>query len=197
MREIFTQKLQTRLAQSQMPLQGDSHYPPLAQLRAAAVLIPIVCYPEQWQVILTQRTAHLHHHANQISFPGGQVDPEDTDAIATALRETHEEIGLAHTTIEVIGQLPRYCTITGFAITPVIGLITPPYQLQLDAFEVAQAFEVPLDFLLDARHYQRHAYTQANRQGHYWAVPYQDKFIWGATAGMLHHLLEYLADPTD
>ena len=96
--------------------------------------------------------------------------------------------------IQVLGQLPLYCTATGFAITPIVGLINPPYQLQLDAFEVAQAFEVPLDFLLEARHYQRHPYTQANRQGHYWAVPYQDKFIWGATAGMLRSLRHYLCD---
>ena len=164
------------------------------ELTPAAVLFPIVRREEGDTVLLTQRTAHLKDHPGQISFPGGRVEPEDGSAVDTALRETLEEIGLAEEHVEVIGFLPEYRTGTGFRVTPVVGLVTPPFAITPDPFEVAEVFEVPLDFLLDPANHQRHSvhYRGALRQ--YYAMPYQDYFIWGATAGMIHSLFERLAD---
>ena len=118
-------------------------------LTPAAVLFPIVLRDNGQTVLLTQRTAHLKDHAGQISFPGGRVEAEDESPIHTALRETEEEIGLARKHVEVLGFLPEYRTGTGFRVTPVVALVTPPFELALDPFEVAEAFEVPLAFLLD------------------------------------------------
>lgn len=164
------------------------------ELTPAAVLFPIVRREEGDTVLLTQRTAHLKDHPGQISFPGGRVEPEDGSAVDTALRETLEEIGLAEEHVEVIGFLPEYRTGTGFRVTPVVGLVTPPFAITPDPFEVAEVFEVPLDFLLDPANHQRHSvhYRGALRQ--YYAMPYQDYFIWGATAGMIHSLFERLVD---
>lgn len=155
-------------------------------LTAAAVLIPIVLHPDGANVLLTQRTAHLTHHAGQISFPGGRVEDGDEDLISTALRESHEEVGLVPARVEVLGLLPEYRTVTGFAITPVVGVTAAPLELTLDSFEVAEAFEVPLGFLLDLGNYQRHQIMYQGRPREYFAVPYRDHFIWGATAGILH-----------
>lgn len=164
------------------------------ELTPAAVLFPIVRREEGDTVLLTQRTAHLKDHPGQISFPGGRVEPEDGSAVDTALRETLEEIGLAEEHVEIIGFLPEYRTGTGFRVTPVVGLVTPPFAITPDPFEVAEVFEVPLDFLLDPANHQRHSvhYRGALRQ--YYAMPYQDYFIWGATAGMIHSLFERLAE---
>lgn len=164
------------------------------ELTPAAVLFPIVRREEGDTVLLTQRTAHLKDHPGQISFPGGRVEPEDGSAVDTALRETLEEIGLAEEHVEVIGFLPEYRTGTGFRVTPVVGLVTPPFAITPDPFEVAEVFEVPLDFLLNPANHQRHSvhYRGALRQ--YYAMPYQDYFIWGATAGMIHSLFERLAE---
>ena len=115
----------------------------------AAVLFPIVQRPQGHTVLLTQRTDHLRDHAGQVSFPGGRVDAVDVSPQATALRETQEEIGLSPSHIEIFGYLPQYYTGTGFVVTPVVGLLTPPFELQPDPFEVAEIFEVPLSFLLD------------------------------------------------
>lgn len=155
---------------------------------AAAVLVPLVNRPEGTTVLLTQRTAHLNQHAGQISFPGGRVDPDDTDRIDTALRETAEEIGLGRTQIEPLGILPDYDIPTGFRVTPVVGWIEPPFDLTLDPFEVADVFEVPAAFLLDRSNYQRHEGVRDGRVRHYYAVPYESRHIWGATAGMLFSL---------
>jgi len=144
-------------------------------------------------VLLTQRTAHLANHAGQISFPGGRMEEEDTDAIETALRETEEEIGLDRRHVELLGFLDPYVTITGFLVTPVVGLVTPPFELTLDSFEVAEAFEVPLAFLLDRANHQRHFRTTPQGQKrYYWAMPFEERYIWGATAGMLVNLSEVL-----
>ena len=143
-------------------------------------------------MLLTKRTAHLRDHAGQISFPGGRVDPADASPIHTALRETSEEIGLAEEHVEVIGFLPEYRTGTGFRVTPVVGLVTPPFEVSPDPFEVAEVFEVPLAFLLDPANHQRHSlhYRGALRQ--YFAMPYGEYFIWGATAGMIRSLIDRL-----
>jgi 8-oxo-dGTP pyrophosphatase MutT (NUDIX family) len=161
-------------------------------LTPAAVLFPIVLRDEGHTVLLTQRTAHLRDHAGQISFPGGRVEEEDPSPVATALRETEEEIGLARAHVEILGYLPEYRTGTGFRVTPVVALVKPPFELALDAFEVAEAFEVPLSFLLDPANHQRHSLHYRGALRHFFAMPYGDYFIWGATAGMIRSLTERL-----
>lgn len=158
---------------------------PSGPLRPAAVLVPIVLREAEPTVLLTRRTDHLHHHPGQVSFPGGRVEEHDTSPIETALRETEEEINLHRAHVELLGCLPQYQTGTGFDITPVVGLVTPPFDLQLDPFEVAEVFEVPLSFLLDASNHQRHSAMIRGARREYYAMPYGGYFIWGATAGML------------
>ena len=162
------------------------------ELTPAAVLFPIVLRADRPTVLLTQRTAHLKDHAGQISFPGGRVEAHDATPMDTALRETEEEIGLSRERVEILGFLPEYRTGTGFRVTPVVALVHPPYSLRLDPVEVAEAFEVPLAFLLDAANHKRHSiyYRGAMRQFH--AMPYGDYFIWGATAGMIRVLFDRL-----
>jgi 8-oxo-dGTP pyrophosphatase MutT (NUDIX family) len=166
---------------------GDAHIP-------AAVLVPLVLRVDAASVLLTRRTDHLHHHPGQISFPGGRVEKEDVSAVATALRETKEEIGLGADRVELIGALPDYFTGTGFRITPVVGLVHPPFELTLDAFEVAEAFEVPLSHFLDPANHLRHSLKVEGRTRHFHAMPYGDYYIWGATAGMLMSLVQVLTE---
>ena len=161
-------------------------------LTPAAVLFPIVQRDDGPTVLLTQRTAHLKDHGGQISFPGGRVETEDQTPVHTALRETEEEIGLAREHVEVLGFLPEYRTGTGFRVTPVVALVTPPFDLALDPFEVAEAFEVPLAFLLDPANHKRHSLHYRGALRHFFAMPYGDYFIWGATAGMIRSLTERL-----
>src|SRR6056297_1110083 len=130
---------------------------PDGPLRPAAVLVPLVDRADGLTVLLTERTAHLHAHAGQISFPGGAFEPGDADAVAAALRETEEEVGLAPEQVEVVGRLDTYVTRTGFEVTPVVGLVRPPVLLRPDPFEVADVFEVPLDFILDPARPERHS----------------------------------------
>lgn len=164
------------------------------RLTPASVLVPLVAHSDHMSLLLTKRTAHLHDHAGQISFPGGREDPEDQDAIATALRETEEEIGLSRAHIEVIGTLPLYLTGTGFQVTPVVALVHPPFDLQPDSFEVAEIFEVPLDYLMHGANHERRSAEFPNRPGRrtFYAMPYERHFIWGATAGMLRNLYHFL-----
>jgi len=154
----------------------------------AAVLVPLVNRPEGVQLLLTQRTAHLRDHAGQISFPGGRVEPDDPDREATALRETEEEIGLARNRIALLGRLPGYEIPSGFRIVPVVGWVEPPFVLKPDDFEVADIFEAPLAHFLDPANYQRREYHFRGRHRHYLAIPYEGRYIWGATAGMLYSL---------
>lgn len=161
-------------------------------LTPAAVLFPIVLRDGGHTVLLTQRTAHLRDHAGQISFPGGRVEAEDVSPSHTALRETEEEIGLARERIEILGFLPEYRTGTGFRVTPVVALVHPPFELRADPFEVAEVFEVPLAFLLDPANHQRHSMHYRGALRNYFAMPYGEYFIWGATAGMIRSLAERL-----
>lgn len=161
-------------------------------LKPAAVLVPLVVRDEGLSVLLTRRTDHLHHHPGQISFPGGRMEPDDGSPEITALRETEEEIGLARRHVELIGRLPQYHTITGFAVTPVLAAVWPPFELELDSFEVAEAFEVPLAFLLDPRNHRRDSLVHEERVRHYHAMQYRQYYIWGATAGMLIGLYRLL-----
>jgi 8-oxo-dGTP pyrophosphatase MutT (NUDIX family) len=169
-----------------------SFIPEGARATEAAVLVPIVNRDGALQVLLTQRTSHLSAHAGQISFPGGRVEAEDSGREDTALRETEEEIGLARTRIMLVGRLPVYEIPSGFRITPIVGWIEPPFDLTLDPFEVASVFEAPLEHFIDAARYQRREYRFKGRHRHYMAIPYQGRYIWGATAGMLYSLARML-----
>lgn len=178
-------------------LRGDGRVAPGDRAPTeAAVLVPLVQRPDGLHVLLTRRTDHLHDHAGQISFPGGRRDEGDADAVATALRETQEEIGLEQRHIEIIGQLPAYTTITRYVVTPVVALVQPPFELQLDSFEVAEAFEVPLPFLMNPGHHQRHVFEWAGEHRQFLSMPWHDGqreyFIWGATAAMLRNFYRFL-----
>jgi len=165
--------------------------------RPAAVLVPIVLHAEAPTVLLTRRTAHLKDHSGQISFPGGRAEPHDPGPEGTALREAEEEIGLPVERVEVLGRLSEYHTRTDFRVTPVVGLVSPPFELRLDAREVAEVFEVPLAFLLDPANHQRHTREFQGRMVPFFAIPYRDYYIWGATAGMLVNLYRHLAGPAE
>jgi 8-oxo-dGTP pyrophosphatase MutT (NUDIX family) len=159
--------------------------------RPAAVLAPIVKRASGWTMLFTERSHETPAHPGQISFPGGRV-AGDESALDTALRETEEEIGLARAFIEPIGAWDRYDTITGFRVTPIVGLVEPGFALTLNPREVASVFEAPLDFLMDpANHEKRDAQWQG-RTRYYYAMPYEGRFIWGATAGMIRALYERL-----
>jgi 8-oxo-dGTP pyrophosphatase MutT (NUDIX family) len=166
--------------------------PPSAALRPAAVLVLLIDRAEGMSVLLTQRTAHLSAHAGQISFPGGRKEESDADAIATALRETEEEVGLPRDKVSVLGQLDTYVTGTGFEITPIVGIIESDYTLTIDPYEVAEAFEVPLSYILDRRNHNRQERESAGRVRVFYVLPYEGRNIWGATAGMLVNLADVL-----
>lgn len=160
----------------------------MTRLTPAAVLVPLVARPRGLQVLLTQRTDHLADHAGQVSFPGGRRERGDASLIDTALRETHEEIGLAEDFIEIVGLLDDYETGTGFRVRPVVSFISEGFSLDLDRFEVADAFEVPLDYLFDPANQQTRSREFNGRRRNYYVFEYRNRVIWGATAGMLMNL---------
>ena len=181
---------------------GDSRAGAERTAAAAAVLVPLVQRADGLHVLLTRRTDHLRDHAGQISFPGGRSEAFDAGPAATALREAAEEVGLMPDCVEVIGVLPTYTTVTHFVVTPVVALITPPFALHLDPFEVAEAFEVPLLHLMSPLRHQRHQIELEGRQRQFLSMPWQavaadgaprDYFIWGATAAMLRNLYGFIA----
>jgi 8-oxo-dGTP pyrophosphatase MutT (NUDIX family) len=171
--------------------------------RVAAVLVPLVVRDGGLTVLLTQRADHLSTHAGQISFPGGGREPQDADAVATALREAQEEVSLPPERAEVIGELPDYLTATGFRVTPVIALIHPPFELHADTLEVADIFEVPFAFLMNPANHQTRIFRwnegEFRGERRFFAMPYSPSenaapyFIWGATAGMLRNFYRFLA----
>ena len=160
--------------------------------RPAAVLVPLIAHDAGLTILLTQRTQHLTHHAGQVSFPGGRAEAQDNGPVATALRETREEVGLAPEQVEILDFLDRYQTVTGFMVTPVVGLIRPPLALQPDPQEVDEIFEVPLEFFLDRANHQRHSRVFKGQRRYYYAIPYGDHYIWGATAAMLVSFVQTL-----
>jgi 8-oxo-dGTP pyrophosphatase MutT (NUDIX family) len=163
----------------------------------ASVLIPLV-QRERLTVLLTLRPMHMNSHSGQIAFPGGKADPQDVDAVATALREAQEEVGLEPQYVEVIGTLPIYTTGSAFIVTPVVALVKPGFTLQPNADEVADVFEVPLDFLMDPANHRHHVVDWAGEQRSWLSMPYVDgsteRFIWGATAGILRNFYRFLLD---
>lgn len=167
---------------------------PVTVLREAAVLVPIVERPEGLTMMLTQRTDHLDHHPGQISFPGGHIEDNDASPEDAALREAEEEVGLERTHVEIIGRLDQYVTRTGFSITPIVGLIDPSHSVSADEFEVADIFEVPLAFLLDANNHRRDSRIYKGTKREFYAMPFGDYYIWGATAGMIRNLYDVLIE---
>jgi 8-oxo-dGTP pyrophosphatase MutT (NUDIX family) len=161
----------------------------------ASVLIPVVLR-ERPTVLLTQRTAHLSSHSGQIAFPGGKQDSTDADLVATALREAHEEVGLQAEFVQVLGTLPVYVTGSAFIITPVVGLVQNGFSLTPNAYEVDDVFEVPLEFLMNPANHRRHSFLADGVQREWISMPYGDgpdeRYIWGATAGMLRNLYRFL-----
>ncbi|MGE3474539.1 MAG: CoA pyrophosphatase [Rhodospirillaceae bacterium] len=159
----------------------------------AAVLVPLIEHRGGFTILFTQRTAGLKAHGGQISFPGGRVEPGDADAVAAALRESREEVGLASGEVEVLGRLDPYVTVTGYEVIPIVGAVRPPLRVKADPVEVAEIFEVPLSFFLDPVNHQRHSRVADGVTRAYYAMPYGDRYIWGATAGMLLNLYDVLA----
>jgi 8-oxo-dGTP pyrophosphatase MutT (NUDIX family) len=157
--------------------------------RPAAVLIPVVDHAEPG-VLLTTRTSDLPSHASQIAFPGGKIDPTDASPLAAALREADEEIGLDHALIEPIGYLDLYLTFSGFRILPVVARVIPNYELRINASEVADAFEVPLAFVMDAANHKKASRDWKGVTRHYYEMPFGERYIWGVTAGILRNLYE-------
>ncbi len=171
---------------------GDQGAEAVGSVRPAAVLCGLVPRAAGLGVVLTRRAAHLRNHAGQISFPGGRLDPGDPDALAAALRESQEEIGLAAGQVRVLGELDSYLTITGFRVRPFVGIVDPRFEAQPDRAEVDLVFEAPLDFLMDPVNRQRSSYMRGAERRHYWAMPWDGHYIWGATAAMLKGLSDRL-----
>jgi len=203
---ITAATLRERLAGTRMPQDptevvmppGSERWPTgmrellLQSLKPAGVLIPVIERAASLSVLLTQRSAELKHHAGQISFPGGRMEEADADILATALRETHEEVGIAPRQVSVIGYLPPMPTVTGYAVTAVVGLVSVAEELVIDTSEVEYAFEVPLSFLLDRRNQQPVEHEFHGRRISMIEFVYDDQHIWGATAHMLMQLGKYL-----
>mgnify|MGYP001235193070 CR=1 FL=1 len=176
-------------------VRGDhdlNDFTPRLKNRDAAVLVPILVHDDQLHILFTKRTDHLKNHPGQISFPGGRLEEQDHSLLDAALRETEEEVGLPRAYVKIIGQLNRYITRTGFSITPYVGLIKTPFPVAPDVFEVDDIFDVPLDFFLNKANHQKCSRHFEGKKRYFWAMPYQKRFIWGATAGMLKNLSEIL-----
>lgn len=203
----ITQALRAPLELAEIPTAfadhraGDHELNPGAQplragaLQPAAVLVPVVLRADGLQVLLTRRTEGLRHHSGQISFPGGKIERGDATVIACALRETREEVGIDPAFVDILGALDLYVTVTGFAVTPVVGLLSPGFSMAPDRTEVAEVFEVPLQFALDpVNHILGHGVFNGIRR-QWWSISYNDYYIWGATAGILRNLYRRLDSP--
>ncbi|MES2354117.1 MAG: CoA pyrophosphatase [Pseudomonadota bacterium] len=192
---LISERLQAWLKRPPLPTGEEdvTHFSQI-ELTPAAVLIPIISREDGLTVLFTQRTSHLTDHAGQISFPGGRAEPEDATMEETALRETEEEIGLPRSYVTLLGHLPEYITRTGFRVTPVVGWAEPGFSLTLDSFEVDEVFEVPLAFLLNPANHQYKSMMWEGQERYFYAMPYQSRNIWGATASMLRSLYMALTD---
>jgi 8-oxo-dGTP pyrophosphatase MutT (NUDIX family) len=156
--------------------------------------VPLVQRPDGLSVLFTERASHLRRHPGQISFPGGRIDAGDADPVAAALRETEEEIGLSREHIKVLGYLPPHLVLTGYSIVPVVGFVRPGFTLTLNAGEVADVFETPLTHLLDPAHHEQRERQVGNITARVYDIPYGERRIWGATAGIVMSLYRLLQD---
>lgn len=163
--------------------------------KPAAVLVPVVLRQGEAMVLFTQRAPGLRDHSGQIAFPGGKIDRTDASALATALREAQEEIGLEPSLVTPIGYLDAYLSSSNYIVMPVVGLVTPVFQLSLNRAEVADVFEVPLRFLMDPENHELHAREWKGRLRQYYAIPFGERYIWGVTAGIVRNLYERLYAP--
>ncbi|STQ90504.1 CoA pyrophosphatase [Iodobacter fluviatilis] len=177
--------LQSKLDAATHITAGDLGGEVMPESRKAAVLIPLVLHPDGPTVLFTERAAHLSTHAGQVSFPGGAYETQDADLIATALRETQEEIGLSPERVAVMGSLAEYFTISRFRVTPVVGVLQPGFDLMPDPDEVADVFELPLSVLLDTRRFERRMIERNGQRGFTHFLEHDGRVVWGATAGML------------
>ncbi len=166
--------------------------PPGIKPKPAAVLVPIVLRAGEPTVLLTQRTDTLSSHAGQVAFPGGRIDATDRDAVDAALREAEEEIGLARAFVEPLGFLDTYVTVTAFHVVPVVAMVQPGFVVTPHAGEVSAVFEVPLRFLMTAANHEKHSRQWQGVERHYYAMPFEERYIWGATAGMIRNLYDRL-----
>jgi 8-oxo-dGTP pyrophosphatase MutT (NUDIX family) len=171
---------------------GNPMIPAGVAPKPAAVLVPIVLRDPEPTMLLTQRTDHLSSHAGQVAFPGGRIDESDVDAVAAALREAQEETGLAPEFVEPLGFLDKYLTVTAYHVVPVVALVKPGFEIRPHGHEVSAVFEVPLRFLMTPENHERHSREWQGRQRFYYAMPYEDRYIWGATAGMIRNLYDRL-----
>jgi 8-oxo-dGTP pyrophosphatase MutT (NUDIX family) len=200
LRRRLTERLALRVSHPAKPKRGDfdlnpnwhETHPPGRELKPAAVLIPIIERRQAMSVLFTRRADHLARHAGQVSFPGGRFHEDDADPVAAALRETEEEVGLARAFVEVRGELDRYETGTGFEIHPFVGIVREGFELKIDKSEVAEAFEVPLAFLMDPKNHEPRTSTWQGRERRYYGMTYDGHYIWGATAGILINLHQRL-----
>lgn len=175
--------------------------PPMVEIdrpRDAAVLVPIVAHPRGPTVLLTERSVNLRGHAGQVAFPGGGSDPEDDGPVDTALREAREEVGLPRDHVDILTLLPPYLTVSGYRVIPVVGIVAPGFTLEIDPVEVAEVFEVPLEFLMNPRHHEQRRIVHGVIDRSFYAMPWRDSqgrehFIWGATAAMLRNLYRLLS----
>lgn len=172
---------------------NEHDYPLRVKGKQAAVLCPIVLR-DQLTVLFTQRAEHLRHHGGQVSFPGGRKEDTDVSLVETAFRETEEEIGLSRKGIEVVGNLQPYRTVSSYEVTPYIGLVSLPFALQLDENEVSRVFEVPLSYLVDQSNHYIHWIERNGRRFPIYFIPWEDTFIWGATAAFVRTLSNHLAN---
>lgn len=195
--------LRARLSQEDGPFgtddHGDHHLNPALrhlivkpQLRDAAVLVPLVERDGGPNIILTQRTETLRSHSGQVAFPGGRIDPEDATPEAAALRETHEEIGIAPERVEVFGRMPDYLTGSGYRIAPIFGLVDPDARVDANPEEVAAIFEVPLAFLMNPANHVRKSRVWEGQERFFWTMPHGNRYIWGVTAGIIRTIYERL-----
>jgi 8-oxo-dGTP pyrophosphatase MutT (NUDIX family) len=160
--------------------------------RPAAVLVPLVPRADGLHLLLTQRQPHLRQHAGQVAFPGGRIDGEHEGPIAAALRETEEETGIPPAFVDPVGFLDTYLTSTNYRVFPVVGIVRPGFTVTPQLDEVADVFEVPLAFLMDPNHHERHSRDWQGRTRYYYAMPWNGRYIWGATAGMIRNLYSLL-----